>query len=118
MSRYASFFFLNDQYWVSYVYLFNFFLVLKLFVVCSTCGKEGKQITECATNADTACQCPLSYTGANCTDSCVAPAGCASLVLSDVNNCQFSATDFSKGVPCISCKPNYYMNDANECIRM
>lgn len=72
-------------------------------------------MAKCTATANTVCQCPLGNTGQNCMEDCVAPEGCDGVVLSAINSCQFSTTDFGAGVPCLTCKPGYYLTDASHC---
>lgn len=48
-------------------------------------------------------------------EDCAAPVGCDGVVLSAINNCKFNTTDFGAGVPCLTCKPGYYLTSDSHC---
>eukprot|EP01134_Creolimax_fragrantissima_P004477 CFRG4477T1 len=79
---------------------------------CATCGIEGVPEKECSATSNTVCICPLGKTGEGCKESCEIPLGCLSVTVDTTARCQFSLTDFSKGVECLSCEKGFFMDMA------
>lgn len=83
--------------WKSSYYCYN----------CSTCG-QGTVTQPCTVSSDTVCQCPLGYTGHNCTQKC--PTGRYCIELDESIPCTFDHTGSLPG-GCKACAPGYLINE-------